>query len=184
MHFISSTAKKPVNTIIVRRKPSGMLHEGLLQFNNRIFNCLLGKGGITAGKHEGDGATPIGCHRILYGFFRHDRVGIHHSAIPLTRILPNMGWCDDPGHPCYNKPVTLPFANSHENMMRDDRLYDICLVLDYNLDIRVRNRGSAIFFHLTSPEGKPTEGCIALAPKDMRFVLSRIRRGDHICVLP
>jgi L,D-peptidoglycan transpeptidase YkuD (ErfK/YbiS/YcfS/YnhG family) len=60
--------------------------------------------------------------------------------------------------------------------MRDDRLYDVCLVLDWNLPPfgRKRNGGSAIFLHVARPGFPPTEGCIAVAPETMRALLPRI----------
>jgi L,D-peptidoglycan transpeptidase YkuD (ErfK/YbiS/YcfS/YnhG family) len=35
-----------------------------------------------------------------------------------------------------------------------------------------RGRGSAIFLHLARPDFAPTEGCIALAPGDLRALLA------------
>jgi L,D-peptidoglycan transpeptidase YkuD (ErfK/YbiS/YcfS/YnhG family) len=34
-----------------------------------------------------------------------------------------------------------------------------------------RERGSAIFLHIARPDYAPTEGCIALARRDLLFVL-------------
>ena len=67
----------------------------------------------------------------------------------------------------------MPYRVSHERMMRDDRLYDACLVLDWNIRPRRRSRGSAIFFHLARPGFKPTEGCVAVSAQAMRRLLPR-----------
>ncbi len=75
----------------------------------------------------------------------------------LALATADLGWCDAPQSACYNRPVRLSFRASHEKMLRSDRLYDICLVLDWNFTRRARNRGSAIFMHLTRPDGGPTE---------------------------
>ena len=77
----------------------------------------------------------------------------------------------------YNRPVRLPYAASHERLRRDDRLYDICVVLDWNVRQRRRNLGSAIFLHLARPGYQPTEGCIAVSPATMRGILPLLRRG-------
>lgn len=69
-------------------------------------------------------------------------------------------------------------------MYREDRLYDICLVLDWNLRPCVRNRGSAIFLHQTSQSGEPTLGCIALEPSALRRLLPLLGRNTVINVLP
>lgn len=76
-----------------------------------------------------------------------------------------MLWCDEPRNANYNRLVKAPFALSHEEMMRKDGLYDVCLVLDWNITARSRNRGSAIFMHLIRPGYEPTAGCVALHPE-------------------
>lgn len=125
-------------------------------------------------KREGDGATPVAAMRVLGGGFRADRVRRPQTMLRLGPIRPRDGWCDAPADPNYNRPVTLPFTASHERLTRDDRLYDVCLVLDWNIRPRARNRGSAIFLHVARPGFPPTEGCIAVAPAAMRWLLPRI----------
>jgi L,D-peptidoglycan transpeptidase YkuD (ErfK/YbiS/YcfS/YnhG family) len=68
-------------------------------------------------------------------------------------------------------------------MHRADGLYDICLVLDWNITARRRHAGSAIFFHLTRPGYKPTEGCIAVSRRDMLRILPHLRPGTVVRVL-
>src|SRR3546814_4717158 len=77
-----------------------------------------------------------------------------------------MLWCDQPDHASYNRLVRAPFCRSHEEMMRKDGLYDICLVLDWNITSRRRHRGSAIFFHIAREGYRPTEGCVAISLAD------------------
>ena len=48
-------------------------------------------------------------------------------------IKKNMGWCDDPISKNYNKLVKFPFRYSAEKLYRRDNIYDIILVLNYNL---------------------------------------------------
>lgn len=155
----------------VKRKPLGPKHAGLLSYGGNIIPCALGRSGVTTLKREGDGATPYGEFRILYGYFRPDRVLYVNTQLPLFPITEVSGWCDEANDPNYNSFVSLPFPKSHEKMMRDDRLYDVCLVLDYNIHPKARNMGSAIFFHLTRPDRGPTEGCVAIDPDHMRNIL-------------
>ena len=145
--------------------------------------AALGRSGRTAIKREGDGATPIGNMRLLYGFVRRDRMRVLKTALPMRRISWNMLWCDQPTHPSYNRLVRAPCNQSHEKMMRQDGLYDICLVLDWNITSRSRNRGSAIFFHLIRPGYKPTEGCIAVNYRDMQRLIRFMCRGTVVRVL-
>ncbi len=67
--------------------------------------------------------------------------------------------------------------------MRADGLYDICLVLDWNITSRARNRGSAIFFHLIKSGYQPTAGCIAVSLQDMKRFIRFMRRGTVVRVL-
>jgi len=174
VNLVKLCGKTKLNRIDVRRHSNNLIHRGLLTYQNTTIACSLGRSGITTQKREGDGATPAGTYRILYGFSRVDRVGTINCEIPLNSINRFSGWCDDPLDANYNSYVNLPFSKSHEIMQRDDRLYDICLVLDYNKAPRKRFGGSAIFFHQTSLTQGPTEGCVAINPDHMRKLLPKL----------
>jgi len=78
------------------------------------------------------------------------------------------GWCDDPASNCYNRPVTLPFRAGAENLWRDDGVYDVIGIMDFNFSPRVKGRGSAIFIHLAHDDCRATAGCIALRRSAMQ----------------
>ncbi len=168
--------------IIVRPGP-GPVSGALLWMQDLVFPAVIGRTGRAVRKREGDGSTPLGRMRILGGFYRADRLRIPQTALPMVPIRGDMGWCDAPAHACYNRLVRLPFAASHELMCRDDRLYDVCLVLDWNMTERRRHRGSAIFWHLTHERRRPTEGCIAVEPAAMLRLLPLLRRGMAVHVV-
>lgn len=121
--------------------------------------------------------------RLEHGFFRGDRIAVPPSRLRMVRIGKKMGWCDAPSHPSYNRLVKLPFAASHERLMREDSLYDICLVMDWNRRCRRRNAGSAIFFHIARPDFAPTEGCIAVSLPAMRRLLALAGPRTDVIVL-
>ncbi|MCV9997991.1 L,D-transpeptidase family protein [Pararhizobium sp. YC-54] len=172
----------PANTIIVRPKP-GHRTKALVTFAGRTEEAAIGRGGITARKREGDGATPIAAMRLVGGYIRHDRVTQPPTALPLRFTPKDLLWCDEPRHALYNRPVHAPFTPSHEKMRRDDGLYDICLVMDWNLRSRKRYGGSAIFFHLAKPGYKPTEGCVAVSLPAMKRLLRFMQRGTVVRVV-
>ena len=145
-----------------------------------MFRCTLGRGGVTTDKREGDGATPAGNYPLRQLLYRSDRLAPPTNALPTSPLRPRDGWCDDPGHSAYNRPVTLPLDASAESMWRDDHLYDLVVVLGYNDDPVVSGLGSAIFLHVASHENSPTEGCIALAKEDLLAVLADITPGSDI----
>jgi L,D-peptidoglycan transpeptidase YkuD (ErfK/YbiS/YcfS/YnhG family) len=68
-------------------------------------------------------------------------------------------------------------------MKRDDRLYDACLVLDWNIAPRRRGRGSAIFFHLARPGFTPTQGCVAVSRRAMARLLPHLGAGTVVKVV-
>lgn len=103
--------------------------------------------------------------------------------LPVRATKVGDGWCDDPSDRNYNRGVEHPYPASAERMWREDRLYDIAVVLGFNDHPRVRGRGSAIFLHVAGPGLLATEGCVALSRADLVQVLARARRGDAIRVL-
>lgn len=137
---------------------------------------------MTAMKREGDGATPLASMRLIEGFWRADRRARPETALPMRPILSHMGWCDAPFTANYNRLVRLPFGPSHEEMARRDGLYDIVLVMDWNVTRRGGNAGSAIFMHLIRPGYQPTEGCIALRPRDMERLLAHVGPDTSVVV--
>jgi len=168
--------------VVVRGKP-GDRSKALVSFGGRTEQAAIGRSGLSSRKREGDGATPIASMRLLNGYVRADRITPPVTALNLYAIQPAMLWCDEPRHAAYNRPVSAPFKPSHEKMMRDDGLYDICLVMDWNMKSRKRNGGSAIFFHLAKPGYTPTEGCVAVSLPAMRRLLRFMRRGTVVRVI-
>ena len=114
--------------------------------------------------------------------WRADRGPKPVSHIHFTPSRADEGWCDAPGHGAYNAPVRLPFPASHEKLQRQDRLYDIAVVLSWNMagSGRLRNRGSAIFMHVARTGFVPTEGCIALSERDLRRLLTVMDAGTKL----
>ena len=91
-----------------------------------------------------------------------------------------MGWCDDPNSIHYNKQIKLPNKFSHEKLYRKDNIYDLIVVLDYNMNPIIKNKGSAIFIHIANKFYKKTKGCIALKKENLIKILSQIKRNTKI----
>lgn len=158
--------------------------KGWLSWPAGRVRCALGRGGVRAQKQEGDGATPAGRFPLRRLWFRADRLPAPQTGLMLRSITAQDGWCDDPSHPQYNCPVTLPFAASHETLAREDALYDLVVELGYNDDPPLPGRGSAIFLHVARPEYAPTEGCIALEKQDLLRLLVDCGPGSTLTVQP
>lgn len=174
--------RKRVSTLMVRPAPL-KISRAIVQFGHLTFPAAIGRNGRTPLKREGDGKSPISVIRLLHGFYRGDRISATATVLPMQRTRKSMLWCDEPRNSNYNRLVKAPFTPSHEEMMRKDGLYDVCLVLDWNITSRSRNRGSAIFIHMIRPGYEPTAGCVALHSRDIRRILPHLRKGTKIRIL-
>lgn len=106
------------------------------------------------------------------------------TALPVIPLTPTDGWCDDPNaSQNYNRLVTLPYTFSHEKLWREDYVYDLIVVVGYNDDPVMPNKGSAIFMHLARDGYTPTEGCVALAKKDLLEILKNTGLQSHLNIL-
>ena len=155
-----------------------------LRWQARDYRCVLGKGGVRADKREGDGATPIGHWPIRSVLYRADRLTMPKLAWPCQSISRNDGWCDDQSHPNYNRRVEKPFGASHEDLWRDDHVYDLIVVLGHNDAPPEPGRGSAIFMHVAKPDFSPTEGCVALALDDLLGILAQAPAETAVLIHP
>ena len=145
---------------------------GHLVLGTATFRAALGRGGISNDKQEGDGATPTGLLPLRSVLYRPDRLPAPTCAVPVAALAPHDGWCDDPAHAAYNRPVHLPINAGAEALWRDDAVYDVIGVLGWNDDPVIPGRGSAIFLHIARDDFTPTEGCVALARHDLLQVLA------------
>jgi L,D-peptidoglycan transpeptidase YkuD (ErfK/YbiS/YcfS/YnhG family) len=159
--------------------------DGQLTLNGRKVPCAIGRGGMIAAadKREGDGASPIGLWPIRRFVYRADRLALPMTPLPISPIRPEDGWCDAPNDRLYNQPVTLPYPASAEHLWRADDGYDLICSLGHNDSPPVPGLGSAIFLHLTQPDRRPTEGCVALAREDMVELLALAKPGDSLAIV-
>ncbi|CUH63429.1 L,D-transpeptidase catalytic domain [Thalassovita gelatinovora] len=151
-----------------------------LRFQGRYFPCSIGRGGLSGDKREGDGATPIGRHRILGMLYRPDR--LPQPAPWAIPIGPTDLWSDDASQPDYNHPVHTPYRHSHENLRRADPLYDIVLITDWNYPDATAGKGSAIFLHQWRRPHFPTEGCIAFRRDHLIRIARAIAPGCRLII--
>lgn len=158
-------------------------HRGRLAWGRRHLECALGRAGVTARKKEGDGATPLAVMPLRRVFYRADRGPRPATGLPVTALRREHGWCDDPKSPLYNRLVRLPCPWRHEEMWREDHLYDLVVEMGFNDAPPAPGSGSAIFLHVAGPDYAPTQGCVALPIKDLRALLADCRPGDVLKVV-
>ena len=153
---------------------------GYLKYKNFKFRCALGRGGIKQKEREGDFITPKGKFILKKIYYRYDRVKKINSPLKKIKIKKNMGWCDDVRSNYYNKQIKINKKISHEKLYRKDNVYDIVVVLNYNLNPIIKGKGSAIFLHVAKKNYKKTQGCIALKKNELLNLVSKIKRNTQI----
>ena len=78
-----------------------------------------------------------------------------------------------------------PLRNRHDSKLliyRNDKKYDLLIPIEYNSKKPKKNKGSAIFLHLTS-NYKKTQGCVAIKEKDMLILLKLINKETKIKII-
>jgi L,D-peptidoglycan transpeptidase YkuD (ErfK/YbiS/YcfS/YnhG family) len=155
---------------------------GYLKYKDLKFRCSLGKAGIGKKEKEGDKITPKGTYKIVKIYYRNDRVKKIFSDFKLFKIKKNMGWCDDPKSKKYNRLVKLPSKYGYEELHRKDNIYDLVLVLNYNLKPIIKNKGSAIFIHIANKNYKKTAGCIGLKKSHLINIIKKIKKNTKVII--
>ena len=155
---------------------------GYLKFENLKFKCALGKAGVGKKKIEGDNITPKGTFEIFKIYYRSDRIKKMYSKIKLFKINKKMGWCDDSNSKKYNQLIKIPSKYTHEKLYRKDNVYDLIIVLNYNMIPIVKNKGSAIFIHVAKKKYKKTAGCVALKKKHLVKLIKNIKNKTKIII--
>ena len=154
-----------------------------ISYNNYKAKCAVGKRGISIKKKEGDFITPKGTFKIREIFYRKDRVQNLITRLKKTVIRKNMGWCDDPKSKKYNKLIYFPFKHSAEKLYRRENIYDIILVLNFNMNPVKKNKGSAIFIHVAKKNFQSTQGCIALNKFELIKLVKSIKVNTIVKII-
>lgn len=158
------------------------INKDYLTYNNYKVKCAIGKKGIKFKKKEGDLITPRGQFKIKFILFRNDRVKIK-TKLKKKIIKKNMGWCNDPKSKAYNKLIEIPFKYSHEKLYKKENVYDIILVLNFNMSPVKKNKGSAIFIHIAKKNYKKTEGCIAVKKHQLLKIIKEVNSKTKIKIV-
>ena len=115
-------------------------------------------------------------------YFRKDRVSQISTKLRKIEIKKNFGWCDDVKSKLYNKPIKINNKIRHEKLYRNDKKYNLLIPIEYNTKKPKKNKGSAIFIHLTT-NYKKTQGCVAIKEKDMLILLKLINKKTKIKII-
>lgn len=160
-----------------------LIKKQFLYYNNYRIKCAIGKRGIKTKRKEGDFITPKGTFRIKLILYRKDRIKNFKSFVPKLSITKKMGWCDDSKSKKYNRLIKYPFAFSSEKLFRKDNVYDIILVLNYNMNPTKKYKGSAIFIHIAKKKYDATEGCVAIKKVNLLKLIKSLKKNTKIKIV-
>lgn len=133
--------------------------------------AVVGRNGfaLPGEKKEGDGHTPSGSFVLKRAFGYAPRI---KTGLDYRQVTENDFWIDDPESEQYNQWVkSVSDAKSFELLKRMDMLYEYAAVIEYNTDVIVAGRGSAIFLHVWHSRNTATSGCVATSEKYVRKIL-------------
>jgi L,D-peptidoglycan transpeptidase YkuD (ErfK/YbiS/YcfS/YnhG family) len=148
------------------------------------WRARVGRRGLSANRHEGDGTTPIGTFGIgpvVYGLDPNPGVRLRYH-----RLGCGDWWDGDAASPTYNTfrhvscGTSPPFAGGSEALWRVTPAYRLFAFIRYNVAPVVPGRGSAIFLHVDT--GRPTNGCVSLPRSELRSLLVRLQAGATISI--
>ena len=162
--------------MIIRLKNKDTLNVGEFK-----LKCCIGKKGISKNKVEGDLRTPSGKFNLGNLYWRSDRIKKPETKLFCKKIKKNMGWCNDSSSPYYNKEIQINKKIKYEKLYRHDCKYDLFILIKYNYLKTKKNKGSAIFIHITK-NYKATAGCIALSKKDFLILSKIIKKNSQIII--
>ena len=91
-----------------------------------------------------------------------------------------MGWCDDPKSRDYNKLIKLPSKYTYEKLYKKENIYDIILVLNFNMSPILKKKGSAVFIHVARKNFAKTEGCIAIKKTYLLKIIKEIKTSTKV----
>ena len=133
-------------------------------------------------KKEGDLITPKGTFKIKTILYRKDKIGPLTTKLKKIVIKKNMGWCNDVKSKDYNKLISFPFRFTAEKLYRKDRIYDLILVLNYNMNPIKKGKGSAIFIHIAKNNFEATEGCVAIKKNNLKKIIKQLDKNVRITI--
>lgn len=138
----------------------------------------VGSKGIAAidDKVEGDHKTPSGLYplKTAYGTLPLNLKIDYKHATDEDKFV------DDPNSPEYNTWVTGDTtAQSYEEMLREDGIYKIGVVINYNMAPIIPGKGSAIFMHIWYGPNIGTTGCIAMDEPNMIKIVKWLNKKNN-----
>ncbi|WP_327712011.1 hypothetical protein OG912_29755 [Streptomyces sp. NBC_00464] len=134
----------------------------------------FGANGLTEGasRKQGTNTTPTGLYELPYAFgVKAARPGTRY---PYRRVTDRSWWCQDTAARAYNRWVEPRPADCRaaeaEHLITYPTQYARALVVGFNYDRPVRDRGAGIFLHVNGRGA--TAGCVSVPAAAMDRILA------------
>lgn len=148
-----------------------------------VYNSIpanVGSQGISENKIEGDNKTPKGLFPLGTAF-GNENLNLNIAYRQLTEADK---FIDDKDNKDYNRWITGDTdADSYETMLRKDGVYNLGIVIDYNMNPVVPGKGSAIFMHIWYRPNIGTTGCVAMDQTNLLKLLRWLNKKDNPYIL-
>lgn len=125
---------------------------------------VIGSGGFTSDKIEGDKKAPVGIYTFGTAFGTASNPG---TSMPYRQTTSNDYWVDDVNSPLYNTWQEGPCDGrwqSAESLSHE--LYKYAIAINYNTEA-IPGKGSCIFMHVWRRSTSGTAGCIAVSESNL-----------------
>ncbi len=145
----------------------------------------IGLKGFSLNKQEGDKKTPVGAFHIGTCFSKTSNL---ETGLSIYKYDSKDVWVDDPGSKYYNthqrEPVNGRWKSSENFSKVKHGVYDVFFNIEYN-NARVKNKGSAIFFHIANPTVsiKYTNGCVSADRQNLLKIVKWLDRDKSPMIL-
>ena len=140
----------------------------------------VGSAGMAPQAKSGVPATPMGVYTLDSAFGTAANPG---TALPYTQVGPNNWWSGDDHSPTFNSMQVCQKAQCPFNTAESENLqipqYKHAVVMGVNKN-KVPGGGAAFFFH--TPDGKPTEGCVAVDDAQLVSIMKWLQPGAVIAI--
>ena len=147
----------------------------------------IGKNGFTNYKEEGDMCTPLGLFNLGFAFGTKNL----NISYPYYQITENSYWVSDSNSKYYNNLVEIKKENKKllydyikvspkKNWKSSEKLtdypiqYELALVIEYNMNPIIPNKGSAIFFHIKNKDF--THGCVSTTKENLLYIIKWLNK--------